>query len=69
MGHKLVFMVIGIHLKDLVRAVSIRLLSSFLCSELEEVKGKIIEGLSFWLIHVGHIKCVFVIWWVFRQDA
>ena len=62
MGHELVLMVIRVNLKDLVRAVHIRLFSCLFRAKVEEVKGEVIEGRSPRLIHVGHIKCVLVIW-------
>ena len=62
MGHKLVLMVICVNLKDFVRAIHVRLLSCLCNAEIEEICGKIIKGLSLWLIHVGHIECVLVIW-------
>ena len=62
MCHKLVLMVIRVNLEDLVRAIHIRLLGCLFRTKIEEVKGKVIEGFTLWLIHVCHIECILVIW-------
>ena len=69
MGHKLVLVVICVHLEDLVRAVSVRFFISLLRAKVEVAKGKTIKSATLWLISVGDIERVLVVWQVLRQDA